>query len=78
MVVEPYVFQETLLGGRNHGVGVQPDVCVLVGFDVVQQDVGEIQDILIGAIVDVQLVGGKCAGTFQNVQRSGVGCSEFV
>lgn len=78
MVIEPYVFQEALLGGWNHGVSVQPDVCVLVGFNVVQQDVGEIQDILIGAVVDVQLVGGKCAGTFQNVQRSGVGCPEFV
>ena len=66
--------------GRNAGqaVGLELDVGILVGLDGTQQDVGEVQDLLVGAVVGLQLVGLEHPGALQYVQGLGVGSAELV
>lgn len=78
VIVEPHMVEEALLRDLCQAVGLQLDLGVLVRLDVLKSHVGEVQDLLIGTVVDVQLVGGKRAGAFQDVQGPGVGCAEFV
>lgn len=66
-----------LCDGRQ-AVGLKLNMGVLVGLDILERHVGEVQDFLVGPVVGLQLEGLEDAGTFQHIQCLGVAGPEFV
>lgn len=78
VIVELHMVKERLFRDGRQGVCPELDLSILVGFNVLQGNICKIQDFLVAAVVYRELIGGKGVGIFQNVQCSGVGCTEFV
>lgn len=82
-LVQPFVMQCDLIAeaglcdGRQ-AVGLQLDVGVLVGLDILECHVGEVQDFLVGPVVGLQLERLEDAGAFQDIQCLGITGSELV
>ena len=66
-----------LCDGRQ-AVGLKLNMGILIGLDILERHVGEVQDFLIRPVVGLQLEGFEDAGTFQNIQCLGVAGPEFV
>ena len=77
-IVQMHLVAETLFCDRRQAVGLQLDMGILVGFDVLQSHIGEIENFLIGAIVGLKLIRAEHAGTLQHIQCFGVTGAELV
>ena len=70
---------ERLRGHRDKRVCTKADLRKLVGFDFAQEvDIRHVQNLLVGTIVRLQLVGGEDAGCFKSIQGLRVCRTELV
>lgn len=82
-LIQAFVMQRDLaaeagLCDGRQAVGLKLNMCILIGLDILERHVGEVQDFLVGPVVGLQLECFEDAGAFQNIQCLGVAGPEFV